>query len=274
MTITQTIKQTGSYPLSSSQSRIWFIENLDKNVTAYNIPLDFRIQGNLDTDLLQQSINLLIERHSSLRTIFPDINGAPVQKVLPAMPVSLEVINLENEKKEDLEQIIRQHSLEHGKYKFDIAKGPLFHFRLLVLGEQEYIFLLNFHHLISDATSVGIFLDELTSVYQSLVTGKPADLPSLLYNYQEYALEQKEWLKSDACREQLDYWKKELSGIPDLLKLPLDHHRPKIQTYNGTEYHFIIDGDLREKITALSQKHKTTLFIPLLTAFGVRNRAS
>jgi amino acid adenylation domain-containing protein len=245
------------------------MEYLDETITAYNIPLDFRITGKLYPDLLERSINLLIERHEALRTIFVEENGLPFQKILPELNVPLEVIPIGKDTEVNKEELIRKHSLEHAQYKFDILHGPLCHFRLLVTGHQEYIFFLNFHHLVCDASSVGIFMEELVSVYQSLVDRKPVDLPPVLYNYSDYALSEKQWLTGDDYKQQLQFWKKELSGIPEMLKLPIDHRRPKIQTYHGAEYHFSIDRELKEKLGLISQKNGTSLFIPLLTAFGV-----
>ena len=244
------------------------MEKLDKTITAYNIPIDYRIAGTLNPGLLQKSINLLIDRHEALRTIFEDINGVPFQKVLQELKVQIEIVDIEKETEEKKPEVIRKHSLEHSKYKFDIEKGPLCHFRLLVTGQQEYVFLLNFHHLVSDATSVGIFMEELVAIYQSFVDQKPVDLPAISYHYSDYALSEKEWMNSDEYRNQLEFWKKELSGAPDILKLPIDNRRPKIQTFNGAEYHFNIDESTREKLSVISQKNGSSLFIPLLTAFG------
>ncbi len=269
MTLTHTINSTGLYPLSSAQSRIWFMENLDRTITAYNIPLDFRITGTLNPTLLEKSINMLIERHEALRTIFVDIKGFPYQKVLQECIVPLEIIHLEKEAEQQRQDHIRQLSLENAEYKFDIVHGPLCHFRLLVTGHQEYIFLLNFHHLVSDAASVSIFMDEMVEVYQSLVNNKEPDLSPLIYKYSEYAASEKEWLNGEEYKKQINYWKKELSGIPDVLRLPIDYKRPKIQTFKGAEYYFSIDRDLKEKLGAISQKNGTSLFMSLLTAFGV-----
>lgn len=268
MTMTHTLNTTGLFPLSSSQSRIWFMEYLDETITAYNIPLDFRITGKLSPSLLEKSINILIERHEALRTIFVEVNGAPFQKILPELIVPLEIIHIEKEMDGEQDELIRKHSLEHSKYKFDIRRGPLCHFRLLVTGQQEHIFLMNFHHLVCDALSVGIFMEELVTVYQSYIDQKPVDLPPVLFTYSDYCLSEKEWLLGDEYKQQLHFWKKELAGIPDILKLPIDNHRPKIQTYNGSEFHFSIGQELKEKLGVISQKNGTGLFIPLLTAFG------
>ena len=210
MTLTHAINSTGLYPLSSAQSRIWFTENLDETITAYNIPLDFRITGKLYSVLLEKSINLLIERHETLRTIFSEVKGFPFQKVLPELFVPLEIVHLENRPEEMKKDLIRKHSLEHARNKFDIIHGPLCHFMLLVIGPQEYIFLLNFHQLICDASSVGIFMKELVDVYQSLVDQKPIDLPPILFRYSDYASSEKQWLTGEEYKEQLYFWKKEL----------------------------------------------------------------
>ena len=245
------------------------MENLNETNTAYNIPIDFRITGNLNPELLEKSINFMIERHETLRTIFINVKGSPFQKIIPELSVSLEIINLDHELPGKQDELIRKYSLGHANYKFDIANGPLCHFMLLVKGEQEYVFLLNFHHLISDAASVEIFMEEMISVYQSFLERKPVDLPQIQYKYSDYALSEIKWLKSEEYQEQLGFWKKELAGIPDILKLPVDYHRPKVQTYNGSEYHFTINPELKEKIGKIGQKKGTSLFVPLLTAFGV-----
>lgn len=263
------VNSTGLYPLSSAQSRIWFMENLDKDITAYNIPLDFRVTGKLNITLLEKSINLLIERHEALRTVFINEKGIPFQKILQELIVPLEIVNLEKEPEELKENLILSQSLEHAKFKFDIEHGPLCHFRLVVVDAQEYIFLLNFHHLVCDAASVGIFMEELVEVYKSLVDERQANLQPLLYKYSDYASSEKQWLGGEEYKKQLDFWKKELSGIPDILKLPINHRRPKIQTYNGAEYHFTIERELKDKLDLISKKNGTSLFIPLLSAFGI-----
>jgi hypothetical protein len=96
MTITHTLKPAGMIPLSSTQNRIWFMEHFDRNITAYNIPLDYRMTGELDIDMLIQSIDFLIDRHESLRTVFPKVNGLPIQKLLPELHAGLEIVHLED----------------------------------------------------------------------------------------------------------------------------------------------------------------------------------
>jgi hypothetical protein len=257
------------FPLSSSQSRIWFMENFNPEMTAYNLPLDYRITGDLNIEVLEKTLNYLIDRHESFRTIFPEVNGEPVQKVLPDIAANLSVFHLENEPKDKIATLIRQYSRENAGFKFNLSTGPLFRFQLLITGKKEFIFLINIHHIISDAVSLGIFLDEMNKVYHSFMDHKPASLPVIPVTYTDFTLWQNQWLTGEEYRTQLEYWKQELKGAPDVLELPMDFHRPKTITYHGTEYHLPIDPELKGKLIAFSKKSGTGLSMPLLSAFAV-----
>jgi len=232
-------------PLSSSQQRIWFLENLDESIRAYNIPLDFKISGPLDIQALNAAINVLISRHEAFRTLFLDTMGEPVQKIIPELRGDIEIVHLEEKPTEELQGLIADYSLENARFKFHLARGPLFRFQLLVLRNHEFIFLINFHHIIFDAVSIKIFLDELKLVYGALINKSSPDLPLLPVTYSDYSSWQHQWLKGVECKRQMEFLKTELSGVPDVLQLPLDFPRPKAQTYHGREYHFIVDPELK-----------------------------
>lgn len=265
--ITHTDHGRDVFPLSSSQSRIWFLEKFDPGMIAYNLPMDFSISGKLDIAVLEKSLRFLVGRHASFRTVFPMVNGEPLQKILPEVPVNLQTITLENEN-EKLPSLIKSYSLENAKHKFNLETGPLFRFQLLVTGESEFIFLINIHHIISDAISQGIFLEELNNVYHSYILEEPINLPTIPVSYADFTLWQNQWLAGEACRKEIDFWKEELSGAPDLLQLPLDYRRPKTMTYTGREAHLPIDPGLKVKLTELSRKKGTGLSITLLSAFA------
>ncbi len=269
MTITRSNIPSGMYPLSSAQNRIWFMENLNEGTRAYNDPYDFKITGKLDVTKLNQSIQILIERHESFRTIFSNEDGQPQQKILSVLKNDLEIISLESEPEEKVRERLAHYSLINGQRKFDLTKGPLFYFGLLILGKDQYIFLLNFHHIISDAFSVRIFLDELLEVYHSLVENKTPELPEIPVTYKDFAVWENTWLTGDECRKQVDFWKNELLGVPDMLQLPMDMPRPRVQQFRGAEYHFSVDETIRRKLHLICKKHGTSMLVPMLSAFGV-----
>ena len=117
------------FPLSSSQRRIWFMENYNPGIKAYNNPLDYSIKGDLDVRTFQGTIDFLVHRHESFRTVFPVINGEPIQKVLTSCAADLSIIDLEAEPKDKIPGLIQRYSLENANYQFDLANGPLFRFK-------------------------------------------------------------------------------------------------------------------------------------------------
>jgi len=256
------------YPLSPGQKRLWFVENFEPGQRAYNMPFDYRIKGELDTSLLEQSINILLKRHGSLRTIFPTSDGEPVQKIVEYTPIHLTVENFELLSKEEKSVLVDKYSDENELHIFDLEKGPLFLCKLLKISATEWILLINMHHAVTDGWSVKILVDELGQIYTSLEQQKPIDLPLLPITYTDFAIWQNEWLKGDDCRKQLDFWINELKGAPELLQLPMDFQRPKNQTYDGDEVQFTIDAETTIQLQSFSQQHNGSLFILLLSIFN------
>jgi len=257
------------FPLSSSQRRIWFMEKFNPGIKAYNNPLDYHIKGDIDIGRFEESLNYLIQRHASFRTIFPEINGSPIQKVLPEGSANLSVRHFEEEPYEKIQSLIRQYSFENANYKFDLANGPLFRFQLIKTGDNEFIFLINIHHIITDAISLTIFINEFKKVYESLMNSKSIDLVPLPINYTDFTLYENQWQGGEEYKQKLEYWKDELAGATEILQIPMDFPRPKKASFNGSEYHFSIDTEFKEKLAVLSKNMGTGLSIPLLSAFAI-----
>jgi len=254
--------------LSPGQKRLWFVENFEPGNRAYNLPFDYSIKGDLNVLILEKSIQELINRHESLRTLLINSDGVPFQKVMETLPFSLNVENLEALSSEERSSSIKKYSLENEMHIFDLEKGPLFIAKLLRIHEAEWLLLLNMHHAISDGWSVKILVDELGMVYTALMQGKPLILPELPITYQDFSVWQNEWLKSEDCKKELDFWKNELKGAPDLLQLPMDFQRPKNQTYDGDEVCFQLDQKTTGQLRSFGQQNKGSLFVTLLSIFN------
>ncbi|MEI6274794.1 MAG: amino acid adenylation domain-containing protein, partial [Prolixibacteraceae bacterium] len=257
-----------TFPLSAGQKRLWFVENLEPGNLGYNVPLSYHIKGEIDPKILEESISALIRRHDTLRTIILTVDGTPVQKILPSFSFQLDMVHLENlpsnEKYNQLEKYIHQNE----QHLFDLEKWPLSIFKLLRLSADEYTLLMNFHHIITDGTSVRIFVEDLGQIYTAIKENRPTDLPELPITYGDYASWQEKWMESDTCRKQIDFWTNELKGAPELLQLPLDFPRPKIQTYDGDEVNFVLDAALTQQLQLFSKRTNTTLFVTLLSLFN------
>lgn len=256
------INRPALLPLSFAQQRLWFLYQYEgKNSSHYNIPIAIRLQGDLDISVLEKSINMLIARHESLRTVFKDISGIPRQEIFEQYDIQL---NVESISENDLCAILSQEAI----WVFDLQNGPLWRIRLLRLGEKQHVLIFNQHHIISDGWSVGILLRELGCLYCASITQTPASLPELSIQYADFACWQNDTVQEKELCKKIDYWKNQLEGI-SALNLPTDFPRPAIKTFSGSVYRFEIDRDVTNAVKLLIQQTNTTYFIFLLTIFNI-----
>ena len=158
-------------------------------------------------------------------------------------------------------------AVEESRKLFNLESGPLLRPCLLRLAEEEHILLLTFHHIIIDGWSRGVFLRELTALYEAFLAQKPSPLPELPIQYADFASWQQQWLQGKAIAPQLAYWKQQLQGAPDLLDLPADRPRPEVQSYRGARLPVALDKATIDKLSALGRQENCTLFMVLLAAF-------
>jgi amino acid adenylation domain-containing protein len=267
---TQRIRPRGhldELPLSFAQQRLWFLSQLDPGSPVYNLSAGYRLRGPLNATALEHSLHEIIRRHESLRTIFPAVDGRPVQVVTPHQPLALPVIDLRALARRDKDARARQLAIEHAQRPFDLPHGPLFRATLVQLAAEEYLFLLSMHHIVSDGWSMGVFFRELAALYAAFSSGKASPLPELPVQYADFALWQQQWLQGEVLEKQLAYWTQQLAGSPPLLELPTDRPRPVTQTYRGARQWLALPKALSDQLRALSQREGVTLFMTLLAAF-------
>jgi amino acid adenylation domain-containing protein len=252
-------------PLSFTQERLWFLEQLQPGTAAYTIPAAVRLVGRLNEEALERSLNELVRRHESLRTIFPIEGASPVQRIAQHLPAHVTRIELlpGDEQEAEVERLI----VEETRRPFDLAHGPLLRMSLLRLGEQEHVMLLTMHHIVSDGWSMSIFVRELSALYRAFSAGEPSPLAELPVQYADFAAWQREWLQGEVLETQLAYWKRHLGGKLPVLELPTDYPRPIIQTFQGAQQSLVLSRNLREALQTLSQREGVTLFMTLLAAF-------
>ncbi|HJT57763.1 MAG TPA: amino acid adenylation domain-containing protein, partial [Ktedonobacteraceae bacterium] len=255
-------------PLSFAQQRLWFLDQLEPNSTAYNIPNATRLSGKLNFHALEQSLQEVVRRHESLRTTFSTKEGQPVQVIEPCARCSLPVIELSALASEQHENEVLRLVQQEARRPFNLAHGPLLRATLLRHSENEHVVLLTMHHIVSDAWSYDIFLRELTILYNALAAGQPSPLSELSLQYADFASWQRQWLQGEVLEAQVAYWSEQLRGIPSL-ELPTDHPRPAVQTFRGAHQNLLLPALLSEELKRLSQREGVTLFMTLLGAFQV-----
>ncbi|HEX6095656.1 MAG TPA: amino acid adenylation domain-containing protein [Thermoanaerobaculia bacterium] len=250
-------------PLSFAQERLWFIQQLDPESAAYNVPAAVSIRGELDVDLLERAYNAVIARHETLRTVFPVRDGVAGQRILDRLDFRLERIDVSGEPtrraRRDKARLVLQ---AEARRPFDLAAGPLVRGTIVVLSPEEHILLLNLHHIISDAWSMGLLIGEVTAAMSGVA------LPALQIQYADYSVWQRQWLEtSELLERQLAYWQKKLAGAPETLDLVTDHPRPAGQDSAGATYAFGLDAQLTAQLKDLALRHDCSLFMVLLAAF-------
>ncbi|EGJ29404.1 MULTISPECIES: non-ribosomal peptide synthetase [Moorena] len=268
-----TIKQIprdGKLLLSFAQERLWFVNQLFPDNSSYNQPIALNLKGPLNVVALEQSLKEIIQRHETLRTSFPEINGQPVQIVAPVMELPLTVVDLQSgdstyQQSEKVKELVRQEAMA----TFDLANGPVVQVTLLQLESEHHVLLIKMHHIISDGWSLGILVRELSTLYEAFAQGKSSVLPELPIQYADFASWQREWLTGEVLEKQLNYWKKQLSGISPILDIPTNYPRPTEPTFKGGMEYFKLDSYLTQKLKQLSQESGSTLFMTLLAAFFV-----
>ena len=263
-------RTTGPAPLSFAQQRFWFLDQLEPENAAYNIPTAvIHLHGPLDVAALERSLLEIIRRHESLRTIFVVIEGEPRQQINEPAP-ALHQLDLRSLPKPERRVEADRLAAEAARRPFALAEGPLFRTALHQLADDEYRLLITMHHIIADGWSLGVLYRELATLYSSFTADQPSPLVELPLQYADFAAWQSQRVHSDAWQKQLDYWRTQLADAPPSLLLPTDHPRPAQPGYHPAGLlKFQLPPALSQQIIELSRQNGCTLFMTLLTAFQI-----
>jgi amino acid adenylation domain-containing protein len=263
------VSRPENIPLSFAQQRLWFVVQLEHTSPFYNEFVALRLSGQLNISIFKQSLEELIRRHEPLRTTFnTDSKGKPLQIIHPAAEISLPIINLEQLDLTIQQQEIEKLVTQEAQKVFNLEQDLLLRVIPIKLNSLEHIVLITTHHIVSDGWSIGIFIQELSSLYSAFAVGEPSPLAELPIQYADFALWQRQWLSGKILETQLDYWQQQLQGVPELLQLPTDRPRPHVQTYRGATQSFSLNAELTQKLQVLSRKSGSTLFMTLMAGFA------
>jgi hypothetical protein len=259
--------QSKPIPLSFAQAGLWELQRSVPDSSLLVLSEALRISGRLNIAALTQAVGEIARRHESLRTTFPTREGEPVQFVSPGFAVDIPLVDfsLMDEQASDGVSLARS---SHGGQRYDLARGPLFSVRLLVLAKEEYLLLLSFHHIICDGWSRGIFLEELSELYSGYSRGRQVELPALAVQYQDYARWQRGSLTEATLEEGLGYWKKQLSGELPVLELP-SGPRASVLSYKGGESRFEIAVEVGNQLKRFCRLEVATPFMAMLAAWKI-----
>ncbi|WP_034328484.1 non-ribosomal peptide synthase/polyketide synthase [Alkaliphilus transvaalensis] len=249
------VKEEAYYPMSSGQKRIYTLQQFDEEGISYNISGAVILKGRIIGERLEEACQKLINRHESLRTSFEVINDEPVQIIHQQVPFELQYLE---GKEEEIEEIL------HNFVKsFDLRRPPLFRGALVTIEPEKHYFLFDMHHIISDGTSIEVFIKEFAEVYQD----RPLD--DLKLQYKDFSLWQNQLFKGKEIEAQKNFWLKQFEGEIPVLNLMGDYPRPPILSFTGDSKGTLLSKELSNKLRELTKETEATLYMIMLAAFNV-----
>ena len=254
-------------PLSFAQQRLWFLDRLAPDNPFYNMFTAVRLAGALDLDALRGAFREIVRRHEALRTTFQPGEHGTVQGIAPPPALDVPLVDLEGLADDVRRRELARLSSDEARRPFDLARGPLVRAALLRIAAREHTLLVNLHHIVSDGWSMGILFHELATLYGAFCQGAPSPLPELPIQYADFAVWQREWLSGERLAAELDYWRRQLAGIPESLELPFDHPRPAVESFRGATETFALPVELARALSALTRRRGATQSMTLLAGF-------
>ncbi|MEO7583970.1 MAG: amino acid adenylation domain-containing protein [Ferruginibacter sp.] len=260
----EVLERPAHIPLSFSQERLWFIDQLGGTV-QYHIPIVLKLAGTLNREALVYALQQLVNRHEVLRTVIREKDGIGYQYIKEPAQWQLYLsseqdLNYAGSLQKYISMLIQQ--------PFDLSKDDMFRASLVQTGDKEHVLIVTMHHIASDAWSLSIIVKEVVEFYNNYETGQPADLPVLTMQYADYSIWQRNYLQGKVLEDKMQYWQRKLTNLTTL-ELPTDFKRPAVQSNNGAKIKFTTDKELTRQLNLLSRQNGTTMFMTLLAAFKV-----
>ncbi|MGW2237611.1 amino acid adenylation domain-containing protein [Streptomyces sp. NPDC001759] len=260
-------------PLSAAQQRLYFLDRIDPGAPTYLLPAAWRLSGPLNVPALRAAVADLVTRHEQLRVVFPEHEGVPYQRVLPAGDAVLDVVDAaptsadSTRRPDTTGQVGVTSRLDAAVHAaalrpFDLAHEPAFRATLVRASDDDHVLVLAMHHIVSDGWSLDVLVRDLAEQYRARCQGHRADLPELPLDYADYAI----WQRAADDRPALAYWTDRLAGLAPL-DLPTDHPRPDTPSSQGAVHAVTLPPALTDALAALGRKAGTTPYMTVLAAF-------
>ncbi|WP_345021213.1 amino acid adenylation domain-containing protein, partial [Actinomadura keratinilytica] len=258
-------------PLSYGQQRMWFLNRLEEAGAGagYILPMALRLSGRLDAAALEAALGDLADRHETLRTIYPETGGTPVQRILTG-PDGRPPLVVTEVTQDELGEVVAAEASRG----FDVGRDLPWRIRLFALGDDEYLLLIVAHHIAVDGWSMGVLARDLAVAYAARLEGRAPDWAPLPVQYADYAIWQREVLgdlddPDSLISSQLGYWREALAGLPEELALPTDRPRPAVPSFKGASVPLRLDPEVHAGLLEVARRSGATVFMVAQAALAV-----
>ncbi|WP_159066409.1 non-ribosomal peptide synthetase, partial [Streptomyces hygroscopicus] len=248
-------------PLSFAQARLWFLHRLEGPSPTYNMPLALRLTGHVDVAALEAALADVVARHESLRTVFPEVDGMPQQRILPVQEArpQLTVTTVDASELDTALATAARHT-------FDLETQIPVRAHLFTTGSDTHILVIMVHHIAADGWSMRPLWRDVSTAYQARCAGREPGWTELPVQYADYTLWQRNLLGDvedphSEISAQVEYWKQTLAGLPDRISLPTDRPHPQVASYEGDTVSFEWSADLHTRLEELARQSGASLFM-------------
>jgi amino acid adenylation domain-containing protein len=260
------LNETGAFPLSFNQYSQWLLSAMAPDVCAYHVCFSARVISHLNVEVLKRCLQVLVQRHATLRTTYTAVDGDMYQQIHTAGEIPLILTDATGWTDDELYEGGRRAYAQ----PFDLAAGPPLRAHLLRRDPFDHLLLLVVHHIACDGWSLWLLLEELRALYGVNGELAGAHLDEIRTSYLGYTRRQlKKWTQAEMLAAGRDFWARRLAGMPFMLDLPTDFPRPVTQTLNGASIQFSVSSELTQKLTRMARERNTTMFTLLMAAYQV-----
>ncbi|RKR12095.1 amino acid adenylation domain-containing protein [Flavobacterium sp. 90] len=262
-----------SYPLTHSQNRLWLLSQLEGGNEAYQISGAVLLKGNVDDVNFTKAFNKIVERHEILRTFFKkEEEGVVKQFIVPNHEFQFVIETKDFSQEKSPYHNVQDYIAEKDKLSYNLTEAPLFRASLLKIKDDNFVFYLSIHHLISDGWSLKVLTDQVLECYDALQIGETISLPENPVQFKDYAIWQLEEQKKEKYQIAKEFWIKQFEETIPALQLPGYTNRPVVKTYCGNQLRHVFSTELLTELQNLSKDSQVTLFAVLMT--GVKTLLS
>ncbi|MGG0851041.1 amino acid adenylation domain-containing protein [Bacillus paralicheniformis] len=254
-------------PAALTQKNLWMLERELGDTPFLKVLLPLQLKGEVDIEALKASIDELIHYHEPLRTNFYEVNGELYQRVSEHddhhKTIEWDLSHLPpKEKREKIRAIVMKDLEKPFDFKND---GPVLKSSLIKVGSDDYLLTMVLHHINCDGVSLGILTEDLSKIYKAYTENRPVPIEKPNIQYADYAVWEMNFLKTDACQEQLNFWLRKLGACHTRLNLPYDFPEPDNGTYLQSVCRYDLGG-IRKALHSFNKRNNVSMFVTLLSA--------